>query len=190
MNRIICLVIGYVFGNFLTAVIVSRAVSGRSIFEQGSGNPGMANVGHLFGTKCAVVVLAGDLIKSFGACLLCRFILFPELGAAAAAYAGLGTVLGHNFPVWHRFRGGKGVVCTCAAVISISFTFGVLACVIGGITDMISHILPVSAVVIPAAFLIPAFLFYGYEIGVITVIMTVIMAVKHFVGYKWKKDET
>ncbi len=184
MYRLWSILIGYVFGNFLTAEIVSRKVSGKSAFDRGTGNPGMANIAALDGTKPAILVLAGDLLKTFLACLLCRMILFPEAGAVSAAYAGLGVILGHNFPVWHHFKGGKGVSSTCAALISVSFGYGLLSCVVGGIGVLISHYLPIGAVLIPAAFLIPAFCIYGNEVGILTVIMTLIMLQRHMPGLK------
>ncbi|MCC8356478.1 MAG: glycerol-3-phosphate acyltransferase [Oscillospiraceae bacterium] len=184
MFRIWSLLMGYVFGNFLTAELVSRRIAGKSSFERGSGNPGMANIAAQDGAKSAALVLAGDLLKTFLPCLLCRMVLFPEAGAAAAVYAGLGAILGHNFPVWHHFKGGKGVACTCAALISVSLGYGLLACVIGGIGVLASHYLSIGAVLIPAAFLIPAFCFYGNEIGIVTVIMTLIMLQRNMTGLK------
>ncbi|MCD8361582.1 MAG: glycerol-3-phosphate acyltransferase [Lachnospiraceae bacterium] len=68
MFRLWSLLIGYALGNFLTAEIVSRKVSGKSAFDRGTGNPGMANIAALDGTKPALLVLAGDLLKTFLAC--------------------------------------------------------------------------------------------------------------------------
>lgn len=184
MFRVWSLLIGYLCGNFLTAEIVSRRVSGKSSFDRGTGNPGMANIAAQDGGKSAALVLAGDLLKTVLPCLLCRMVLFPEAGTLAAAYAGLGAVLGHNFPIWHHFKGGKGVSCTCAALVSISFGYGLLACVVGGIGVLVSHYLPIGAVLIPAAFLIPAFCLYGSEVGILTVVMTLIMLQRHMPGLK------
>ncbi len=184
MFRVWSLLIGYVCGNFLTAEVVSRRTSGKSSFERGSGNPGMANIAAQDGASSAALVLAGDLTKTFLPCLLCRMVLFPEAGTAAAAYAGLGAVLGHNFPIWHHFKDGKGVSCTCAALVSISFGYGLLACAIGGIGVLVSHYLPIGAVLIPAAFLIPAFCRYGTEVGILTVMMTLLMLQRHLPGLK------
>ena len=184
MYRVICLLLGYVFGNFLTAEIVSRRTFGKSSFDRGTGNPGMANIVNQDGVKYGAIVLLGDLLKTFIPCLLCRTVLFSEQGTTAAAYAGLGVILGHNFPFWHKFKGGKGVSCTCAALVSISFGYGLLACVVGLLAVVASHYLPIGAVLIPAVFLIPAFLFYGPEVGILTVIMTLMMLQRHLPGLK------
>ncbi|MCC8075135.1 MAG: glycerol-3-phosphate acyltransferase [Clostridiales bacterium] len=184
MFRLWSLFIGYVCGNFLTAEVVSRRLTGKSSFDRGTGNPGMANIAAQDGAKSAALVLVGDLFKTFLPCLLCRMVLFPAAGTIAAAYAGVGAILGHNFPIWHRFKGGKGVSCTCAALVSISFGYGLLACVIGGIGVLVSHYLPIGAVLIPVAFLIPAFCLYGNEVGILTVMMTFIMLQRHMPGLK------
>lgn len=119
LRLVFSLVLGYVFGNILTAEIVARKVSGKSVFELGSGNPGMANVMTELGFAPGAATLAGDLAKTVVPCLIARFFIIPEMGMAGAAFAGLGAVLGHNFPIWHRFKGGMGVSCTCAAMFMV-----------------------------------------------------------------------
>ncbi len=184
MYRILSLLIGYVFGNFLTAEVVSHKSSGKSSFDRGSGNPGMANILSQDGVKYGALVLLGDLIKTFIPCLLCRAALFPQTGAAAAAYAGMGVVLGHDFPAWHRFKGGKGVACTCAMLVCISFGYGLLACIIGLLGVLVTRRLCIGAVLIPTAFIIPAFLIYGIEIGIIAVIASSVMLLRNLSGIR------
>ena len=116
MERLLCLLAGYVCGGFLTAELVARHCTGKSAAYLGTGNPGMANLAHELGKGWGAVVLAGDIAKTALAWLLCR-ALFPGLGALAGLWSGLGAVLGHNFPAWRSFRGGKGVAVTCAALI-------------------------------------------------------------------------
>ncbi len=184
MERFISLSIGYLCGNFLTAEIVSRRSSGKSSFDVGTGNPGMANMVRQYGIGRGAHVLIGDLLKTFAACLLCRWILFPKSGVIAAAWAGLGVILGHNFPFWHHLKGGKGVTCTCAAIISISFGYGLLACILGLIGVLVFHYLPVGAWIIPAAFILPGYYIGGMELGLLLVIITLIMLSRHFSGLK------
>ena len=101
------LAVGYVCGSFLTAELVSKHVSGMSAFDVGMGNPGMANIGATYGTGWAAVTLAGDIAKTILAFVLAR-ALFPSAADAAGTAAAVGATLGHVFPAWHRFRGGKG----------------------------------------------------------------------------------
>lgn len=115
MGRIFCILTGYLCGSFLTAELVAQERIGKSAFEIGTGNPGMANLAEQGGVGCAFRVLAGDVGKTLLACLLCRYVCGAELGTLAAAYAGLGCILGHDYPFWHWFHGGKGVACNAAA---------------------------------------------------------------------------
>ena len=131
MFRLFSLIMGYACGNILAACIVTKKHNGSSPFDIGSGNPGMANVMAQCGFMPGICVLIGDLIKTLIPCLLCRFLLFPDNGLIACLYAGLGAVLGHNFPIWYGFRGGKGVSTTCAAMFCIHPLFGIAAMLVG-----------------------------------------------------------
>ena len=111
MGRIFCILTGYLCGSFLTAELVAQEQIGKSAFEIGTGNPGMANLAEQGGIGCAIQVLAGDVGKTILACLLSRYVYGAELGVLASAYAGLGCILGHDYPFWHWFHGGKGVAC-------------------------------------------------------------------------------
>lgn len=125
-----CIAIGYVCGMFLTADVVCRLVVHRSAFEVGDGNPGMANIGHELGRGWAAVVLVGDCLKVLVATLICWHFL-DILLPLSASLAGVGATLGHNFPAWHRFRGGKGVSTTCAAIILAWPAAGMVSCLAG-----------------------------------------------------------
>ncbi len=184
INRILCLLFGYVCGNLLTAEFVSKHQSGKSAFTVGTGNPGMANIVKQYGIGCGAATLAGDIAKTILSCLLCRLLIFPELGVSAAAWAGLGCTLGHNYPLWHHLKGGKGVACTCTALVLISPLWGLISCIAGLVAVLITGYLPIGAVIIPLFFLFPAFLVYGAEIGVIASAMTILMISRHYSGLK------
>lgn len=101
-------VIAYLLGTLPTAVLVSRVASGGTvdIRSAGSGNPGALNTLGVHGAKWGAVVLLVDTGKAALACVIGR-----NVGAAVACYAGTLAVIGHCFPVWSRFRGGKGIAC-------------------------------------------------------------------------------
>ena len=107
--RLACILLGYLFGSFLTAEVVARVVSGKSARQLGTGNPGMANIMAQLGKGAGLLTLAGDTLKTVAACGAAYYATAPLIGQASILYAGLGAVLGHNYPAWARFRGGKGV---------------------------------------------------------------------------------
>ena len=146
VQRLVCLVIGYLCGCVLCSDIVARRISGKSAFELGDGNPGMANVGHVLGTPAALLSLAGDILKTVVAVVISRLI-FPQMGILATAWAGLGATLGHDFPFWHHFRGGKGVTTIASTIILMSPLWGILAGVVGFLSIIITGYLSTAAVI-------------------------------------------
>jgi glycerol-3-phosphate acyltransferase PlsY len=98
-------VLGYLIGSVDFAVLVARA-RGGDIYEMGSGNPGAANVLRNLGWRAALPVMLGDMAKGAGAAALGLWLGDSDAAGWAAGFA---AVVGHCFPVWHRFRGGKGV---------------------------------------------------------------------------------
>ncbi len=182
MVRILCLLIGYGFGNFLTAVFVVRKVKRCSVFELGTGNPGMANVKAQCGFWPGAIVLLGDLLKTVLACVFCMLLFGRGHGISHAllfAYAGLGTVLGHDFPFWHRFRGGKGVSCTCATLFFIHPLYGLAAMGVGLVLTLLTKRLSIGAVAIPLAFLPAAYFVFGAEMLALTAILSALMILRN-----------
>ena len=85
LQRLLCLLLGYLCGCFLTAELVARARTGKSAAALGTGNPGMANLAHELGKGWGAVVLAGDIAKTALAFGLCR-ALFPALGGLSGLW--------------------------------------------------------------------------------------------------------
>lgn len=163
--RVLCLLIGYFCGCFLTAQLVAKYKTGKGADRIGSGNPGMANIGRQLGLKWALLTLTGDILKTILPILLSGFVLFPDLGRIEVLYTGLGVALGHGFPFYRCFKGGKGVAVTCTYLILFAPLWGTVACLLGLLAVVVSGYLTVGALLIPLFVAIPAFLFYGVEAG-------------------------
>lgn len=185
MQRIVCLLIGYLFGCFLTAEVVARCKTGKPAYRIGSGNPGMANVIRELGVPAGAVVLAGDLLKTFAAGGLC-LLLFPALrpGRLAVLYAGVGTCLGHNYPFWQIRHGGKGVAVTCCTIFDTMPLWGLIANIVGMLVVFATGYLPLGAVVITTVFLIPAACFGGLETFLLAAVLDLLMLLRHRHGLK------
>ena len=100
MGRVICLVMGYVFGLFQTGYLYGK-MNHIDIRNYGSGNSGTTNALRVMGKKAGLIVFAGDFLKTVFACLAARIIFkgSPDTDLYVL-YAGLGVVLGHNFPCY------------------------------------------------------------------------------------------
>jgi glycerol-3-phosphate acyltransferase PlsY len=125
---IICLALGYLTGCFSTGLFIGKIYK-VDIRKYGSGNTGMTNALRTLGPKAAIMTFAGDFLKAVIPILLVRFVIFPDADniSLLTLYSGLGTVLGHNYPVWLKFKGGKGISATSgvmAAVDPLIIPFG------------------------------------------------------------------
>ncbi len=114
MIRIVCLLIGYCFGLFQTAFIYGK-LHGIDIREKGSGNAGTTNALRVLGKKAGLIVFWGDALKALFAMIFVHLLFqdsYPGMEALLRMYAGAGVVLGHNFPFYMGFKGGKGIAAT------------------------------------------------------------------------------
>ena len=119
--RLIALVIGYFFGAFQTGYIYGK-LHGIDIREHGSGNAGATNTLRTLGMKAGAITFVGDCLKSVAAILLVTYFFgdyFAGDARVLGLYAGLGAVLGHNFPFYLKFKGGKGIACTAGVVMAV-----------------------------------------------------------------------
>jgi acyl phosphate:glycerol-3-phosphate acyltransferase len=111
------LVIAYLLGSIPTGYLVTRALTGTDVRAQGSGATGATNVRRLLGTRWGIAIAVFDLLKGGAAVLLARQL---SDGAAWPALAGVVAVVGHCWPVWLGFKGGKGVATAGGAAIALS----------------------------------------------------------------------
>lgn len=118
--RVISVLIGYLFGLFTTGYFYSRHVN-VDIRKVGSGNIGTTNTFRTLGKKAGIIVFLGDGFKGVFAVLAVWLIFkgrYPDGIKILEAYAGLGAVLGHNFPVHLKFKGGKGIATTSGMILA------------------------------------------------------------------------
>ena len=179
--RLISLLLGYAFGCFITAELVTRRLVGKRPAEIGSGNPGMANIMAQLGFRAGALVLAGDVLKTAAACVLAA-VLFPAARGIAPLYAGLGAVLGHDFPFWNRFRGGKGVASTCMALFVYDPLWGLLADIAGMLAVFSTGWLPLGGVLIPLCYFVFALCLRGAEPAALAAVLTLLAAQRHWPG--------
>ncbi|MBR1567471.1 MAG: glycerol-3-phosphate 1-O-acyltransferase PlsY [Lachnospiraceae bacterium] len=121
LYRALCLIGGYCFGLFQTAYIIGK-MHHIDIREYGSGNSGTTNALRVLGKRVGAAVLLGDVLKCIVACLIARIIfnhLNPDCTILMVIYTGFGVVLGHIFPFYMHFNGGKGVASIAGVIISL-----------------------------------------------------------------------
>ena len=125
MERIICVAIGYVFGLFQTGYFYGKS-KGIDIRQHGSGNAGTTNTLRVLGTKAGIIVFLGDSVKCILAVTVTRLLFgqaHPEMIFLLCVYAAAGAILGHNFPFYMNFKGGKGIAATAGLILSLHPVF-------------------------------------------------------------------
>ena len=119
LSVLLAVLIGYLLGNLNGAVIISRLIGKKDVREQGSGNAGLTNFLRMYGPSTALLVVAIDVLKAVGACVLGKVLLAPHgYGQEGLLLGGLAVNLGHDFPALLGFRGGKGVLCGITAAFA------------------------------------------------------------------------
>ena len=135
MLLILFVLIGYAVGCLQAAYFVGRKFGKIDIREHGSGNAGMTNVARVMGAKAGAVVLLLDTAKAVAAIMLANYVFHGRVyGMEGIEYlpgllTGLGVILGHNFPFYLKFRGGKGIACTLG--LALMFDWRVMAIAVG-----------------------------------------------------------
>lgn len=156
IERIICLVIGYVFGLFQTAFFYGKA-HGIDIRQHGSGNSGTTNALRVLGTKAGLIVLAGDCLKCMAAVWIARLLFgaaHPDEIYLLCLYAGAGAILGHNYPFYMGFKGGKGIAATAGLILSFHPYFIVVGVILFFGTFFTTHYVSLGSLLVYAGFLI------------------------------------
>lgn len=154
MNMVLAFIAAYLIGSINSAILVGRLWKNIDIRDYGSGNAGATNVLRTLGKWAAVVVLVVDISKGIIGIIIGGYIA----GDLGALVAGLGAVLGHNFPLYFGFKGGKGILTSTAVIFMIDWKMGlillVIAIVIMAVTRYVSLGSMVGAGLYPAVVLI------------------------------------
>ena len=155
MKLLLTLVIGYLLGSISTGVILSRAFGHKDIRSQGSGNSGTTNMLRVMGKKFALLTFAGDLLKGIIAVLIGKALLGTQAGEIVGAF---GAILGHNFPRYFGFKGGKGIATSFGCLL-IVFPLQTL-CAFGVFLLLVATTRYVSAGSLGAAVTLPFFIMF------------------------------
>ncbi len=154
--RLLCVIIGYGFGLFQTAYILGR-IRGIDIRDYGSGNAGTTNVFRTLGSGMGFITFFADAFKCVFAALLAWALIgrhHADIWPLLCMYTGAGVVLGHNFPFYLGFRGGKGIAATGGMIFALSRPLCLAALVTFGLGLFLSGYVSVGSLCVVTGFLI------------------------------------
>lgn len=155
METTISLVLAYFLGSVDAGVIVPRML-GVDIYAHGSGNPGASNVMRTLGKKAGAAVMLIDALKG----LLAALIGVSLVGSTVGFWCGLAAVAGHVFPVWHKFRGGRGVATAIGAVLFLQPWWGLILAVAWGATVALTKTASIASLGAMVAY-VPGYALFG-----------------------------
>lgn len=170
--------LGYFLGSLNFSIIVVRMMTGRDIRDMGSKNAGLTNTLRCAGKSCALFTLLGDLLKGIiavalarGLCHLLHAGLMPGNDTHYIGYiAGFFAILGHVFPIYYSFKGGKGVLVGAASFLAVDYKvfLALLAifAVILALSKYVSLASIISTAYCPLATLLMSWLIDGYSFGI------------------------
>lgn len=122
LSYLIIIIIAYLFGNISTSYIIGKKFAGVDIRTQGSGNAGSTNVLRTLGKKAGALTFVGDVLKGFIAVIIAKGIAYMvHVDVVTGAYlAVVAVVIGHNYPVFLGFKGGKGVATSLGSMLAMN----------------------------------------------------------------------
>lgn len=157
MERLFSFIIGYFIGCIQFAFIIGKIVGKIDIRQYGSGNAGMTNVTRVLGAKAGIFVFIFDILKGLVAFNLCNFIFSNNNSVLYGVYAGFGAIIGHDFPFYLKFKGGKGVATTLGFLLFVNPIIAIITYVIGFIIAFTSKYISLASLVMTLIF--PIFMF-------------------------------
>lgn len=177
-------IIAYVLGGFNTSIVLSKYVQRKDIRELGSGNAGATNVLRTFGAKSAAAVVIGDSLKGVLAVviggLLGKQMIGEDFRGICFLIAGFFVVLGHVYPVFFRFRGGKGVMTTGAVFCVLHPVSFLLAITVFALTVLISRYVSLGSIMAGVTLILYSIFFLATPATILFAVLTVgLVMIRH-----------
>jgi glycerol-3-phosphate acyltransferase PlsY len=186
MTLILWAVIGYLLGSVPFGIVITRALGLGDLRQIGSGNIGATNVLRTGNKPAALATLLLDSGKGAIAVLLARALA----GEDAALIAGAAAFLGHLYPVWLGFKGGKGVATFLGTLLALDWRLGLAACAIWLVTALVTRISSLSALVAAALSPLVALWLDGPRMALVLAFMAVLIFIRHHANIARIKDGT
>ncbi|MBH1974554.1 MAG: glycerol-3-phosphate 1-O-acyltransferase PlsY [Rhodobacteraceae bacterium] len=179
-------VLAYLLGSIPFGIVITRIMGLGDLRSIGSGNIGATNVLRTGNKRAAAATLLLDAAKGGVAVLIARY----AFGEDAAQLAGLAAFLGHLFPVWLGFKGGKGVATFLGILLTLAWPVGLAACATWAVTAAVFRISSLAALVAAATSVVWLIVFNQGRMVVLVFILTVLIYVRHWANIQRLKAGT
>lgn len=161
MERIICLIIGYLCGLLQSGFLYGK-LHHVDIRKEGSGNSGSTNVLRVMGVKAGATVFFGDFLKTLIPCLVVRYVFGgqPQIKNLLVLYTALGAILGHNYPFFMGFKGGKGIAATAGLIVAMDLRVTLVCLILFIVIVAVTRYVSLGSLVVVTVFLV-GMIFFG-----------------------------
>ncbi len=178
---VIIAIISYCLGSLNGAIITSKMLFRKDIRKYGSGNAGLTNFYRNFGTKGALVVILVDIFKAVLATVIGGLLmgLFDE-AMVGRIFAGFCAMLGHNYPVFYQFKGGKGALTGFGAMMGVDWRVGLICITLFIVLIIVTHFASVGSLAAALSAPLTVWIFgHGGLEGVVALLCFVLVAFAH-----------
>jgi len=175
------LLLSYILGSINSAIIVCFLLKLPSPRTLGSGNPGTTNVLRLGGKKAAAVTLIGDMLKGFIPMIIAHMF---QLSPTAVAYIGLAAVIGHIFPIFYKFKGGKGVATLIGVMLGFYWLIGGIFLLTWVAVAVITRYSSLAAILATMASSVSVIFYINFNTALPFLIMAIIIIIRHHQNIK------
>jgi len=173
----VAILMSYFVGSISSAIIVCKIMGFDDPRKEGSGNPGATNVKRLYGTKPAAITLVGDMLKGLLPVLIASYLGWSSLVVFLVGFA---AFIGHLFPVFFGFKGGKGVATMLGVMFGLSLPIGLA---VAGTWLFVAKVLKISSIsALVATALAPVYIYFlsdNINWVWLTVLMTLMLFIRH-----------
>lgn len=190
---IIMALIAYLIGSINFSIIISKKVAGFDVREKGSGNAGTTNVLRAVGVKAAIITLICDILKGVVSISIARLMgnIFENVNTdILIQLAGIFVIVGHTFPIFFEFKGGKGVATSLGVILTSNWKIGLICLVFGIVIIALSRMVSMGS--IGAAILFPILIIFldGTTYFIYGVLLAVFVIFNHRENIKRILDGT
>ncbi|MES2217185.1 MAG: glycerol-3-phosphate 1-O-acyltransferase PlsY [Pseudomonadota bacterium] len=176
LATIIAIILAYLFGSISSAIVTCKMMGFPDPRTQGSGNPGATNVLRFGGKKAAIITLAGDVLKGVVVVLAAKLYGFDELSLSLITFA---VFVGHIFPVYFKFEGGKGVATAAGCLLALAWPVGSAALATWILMAVVFRYSSLAAVVAALCAPVYAWYFTNWDYTIMTAAMCLLLLLRH-----------
>lgn len=177
MIQFLIIVLSYLVGSISFSIVIAKLFKGIDIRNHGSGNAGATNTLRVLGVGPAILVLALDLLKGMGSVILARAVSEQDW---LPVVCGLAAIIGHNWPIWFRFKGGKGIATAIGVLSTLTFIPALIAGIIAILSIVFTRYVSLGSLIF--TFLTPIFILlmqFNWSNFIGTLIICIFAFIRH-----------